>query len=150
MWFKFWKFTSHLICSLYGIGNKMKTEKKTPTLFAPEFQFWEMLCLIWVIQLFIFNRENIYTVILVRGWGYAAFIFKVKVIIFSLKVKVELYHRRSLEAYIMLVFHKHISLVITGVFIYTYYKVLFYRVYIYILMAHLTLTSFSFAFWACP
>lgn len=65
---------------------------------------------------------------------------------FSLKVKVELYHRRSLEAYIMLVFHKHISLVITGVFIYTYYKVLFYRVYIYILMAHLTLTSFSFAF----
>lgn len=65
---------------------------------------------------------------------------------FSLKVRVELYHRRSLEAYIMLVFHKHISLVITGVFIYTYYKVLFYRIYIYILMAHLTLTSFSFAF----
>lgn len=78
----------------------------------------EALCLFRVINLFILNRENIYTFILVRGLGYAAFIFKVKVIIFSLKVTVELCHRRSLEAFIKLAFHKHISLIITGVFIY--------------------------------
>lgn len=35
-----------------------------------------------------------------------------------LKVTVELGHRRSLEAFIKLAFHKHISLIITGVFIY--------------------------------
>lgn len=36
----------------------------------------------------------------------------------SLKVTVELCLRRSLEVFIKLVFHKHISLIITGVFIY--------------------------------
>lgn len=40
---------------------------------------------------------------------------------FSLKVTVELCLRRSLEAFIKLVFHKHISLIITG-YIYTYLK----------------------------
>lgn len=65
----------------------------------------------------------------------------------SLKVTVELCLRRSLEVFIKLVFHKHISLIITG-YIYISYKVLFYRVYI--LTAHLTLISFSFTDRARP
>lgn len=45
----------------------MKT-KKTLTMFTSEFQFWERLRVFFlVIKLFIFNRENIHTFILVRG-----------------------------------------------------------------------------------